>query len=857
LVALKLLRPEAWLERGQRERLLREARTAAAVNHPNIAAIYEVGEADGVAFIAMEYVDGKPLRSLMEKLLPEADALELAVEIARGLARAHAARIVHRDLKPENLLIDRDGHVKILDFGVAKPLEPTACQDVHSKAKYPAGREAAGGDSLLFGTPWYMSPEQSRGGRVDARSDIYSFGVLLYELVCGRPSAISGPQTTASRAAGDLVAQPSRLANAPVSPALKRIIQRCLHEERSGRYANGGELLAALLELRRKNTSVARWVALGALGLLGIGAASWMWWYPSNLPSKVLPSSLGERRLTANPPENMVKDAALAPDGSALAYVDQSGVALRRIDPPSTEQLRLPEGLLPNAVSWYPDSESLFVSAWTRSRSASSLWKLNTRSGAAEPLSEGPLWAAPTVSPDGEALAWVYDLHEIHWKRFSEATDHTVLVTTGDDLLLNLAWSPSDRRLAYVRVSSANTAPRPSLETIDLYGQGARVLLKDQHLVQAAGGAALGWAPDGRLVYGLAEWPPSEPATTLWSLAVDPSTGEPTAEPLRIGSWSSSVEGTLTVSRSGQLAFPRYIGQLDVYLTELIDGGKRMSAPRRLTMTELDERPTDWSEDGAHIIFMSNQNGGQHAFRQDLNSSTAEMLTTGPAWYTWPRLAPNGALLFWYLPADANPSRAQLMRMEQSGSAPIQVLTAGESVLQQRIGKPPPHNAQFRCARLADTCVLGELNAGELRFSSIDPAHGRTKELARTDVDRMPRYVEWDLSPDGRTVVLPRSDGSIRLLDLAEASQKDRMVMSHCHFQFAAWSADGQGVFLSGRCRGTKMYTLLFAELGGPVHVLHESANEWLGNPVPSPDGRRLAFSLKPQRVDVWLLQAF
>src|SRR5262249_16526809 len=124
MVALKVLRPRYLVDRVQHQRLLREARSAAAVNHPNIAAIYEVGAADGVAFIAMEYVDGRPLRSLIESNpLSESEALQYALDIARGLGRAHLAGIIHRDLKPDNLLVDRDGRVKILDFGLAKPLQ--------------------------------------------------------------------------------------------------------------------------------------------------------------------------------------------------------------------------------------------------------------------------------------------------------------------------------------------------------------------------------------------------------------------------------------------------------------------------------------------------------------------------------------------------------------------------------------------------------------------------------------------------------------------------------------------------------------------------------------------------------------
>jgi len=177
-VALKLLPDELMSDSDRRRRFLREARTAAALNHPNICTIYEVGEDQGRTFIAMELVPGDTLAAkLIAGPLPLPDLLRIAREVAEGLAEAHAHGIVHRDLKPQNLMVMPDGRVKILDFGLAKPTEPSEVSE-HSSTLTREG--------LVVGTIPYLSPEQALGKPVDARSDVFSFGTVLYQMATGR-----------------------------------------------------------------------------------------------------------------------------------------------------------------------------------------------------------------------------------------------------------------------------------------------------------------------------------------------------------------------------------------------------------------------------------------------------------------------------------------------------------------------------------------------------------------------------------------------------------------------------------------------------------------------------------------------
>jgi len=248
IVALKVLPGDLVADEERRARFLNEARAAAAVTHPNIATVYEAGEAEGVVFIAMEYVDGLTLRHYLEaRPLPVAEALRIAIQIADGLDRAHRSNIVHRDLKPENVIIGEGGRAKILDFGLAKfraaqteaiTLPPGVAPEIAPEALTREGQ--------IWGTPMYMSPEQARGEAVDGRSDLFSLGVILYEMITGRqPFQGRTEVDTISAVLRDHPAPIVRL-NPLVAPAAVRAIERFLEKNPSHRFDSAADLKAAL-----------------------------------------------------------------------------------------------------------------------------------------------------------------------------------------------------------------------------------------------------------------------------------------------------------------------------------------------------------------------------------------------------------------------------------------------------------------------------------------------------------------------------------------------------------------------------------------------------------------------------------
>jgi len=270
-VALKILPAELAANRDRMERFIREAKAAAALNHPNIAHIYEIGESDGTHYIAMEFIDGETLREKIHRdKAPLPQLLEYLIQVAQGLTKAHAAGIVHRDLKPDNIMITRDNYAKVLDFGLAKLVEPERtfgynesgsseiATAVLQQAGHPVGQ--SGRDSghstpgMVIGTIGYMSPEQASGrvDEIDLRSDIFSFGCILFEAATGR-RAFAGKDVLDSL--HKIVHAPTpQLKDAnPLAPAgLQRVVRRCLAKEREKRYQSIKELAIELEDFQQE-----------------------------------------------------------------------------------------------------------------------------------------------------------------------------------------------------------------------------------------------------------------------------------------------------------------------------------------------------------------------------------------------------------------------------------------------------------------------------------------------------------------------------------------------------------------------------------------------------------------------------
>jgi eukaryotic-like serine/threonine-protein kinase len=363
LVALKTLPPELIADPERRHRLVHEARAASSLNRPNIVTIYEIGQTDGIDFIAMEFVEGQTLeKKVRQRRLKQADALRLAIQIADALAQAHQAGIVHRDLKPGNVMVTAGGAVKLLDFGLAK-------QSGNPGGHGAAATATATRPGVVLGTPQYMAPEQIEGKPADHRTDIFAFGLVLYEMLTGKKAfeADSGP----SLMAAILTGEPPAVAGVP--PALERLVKKCLAKEPGQRWQSAADLRDNLEWIASGEPSAAppapprrlRTAAATAALCLLFALAGWIgaeWIAPRSTP-QVYEFSVPPPRGELYP--ELRAGGQISPNERIIATISrtrdrQTSVWLRRFDSGSLTPLAGTEGV--GSIAWSPDSSQLAFS---------------------------------------------------------------------------------------------------------------------------------------------------------------------------------------------------------------------------------------------------------------------------------------------------------------------------------------------------------------------------------------------------------------------------------------------------------------------------------------------------------------
>ncbi len=409
--ALKFLPPDVADSDEQRRRFVQEAQSASALNHPNIVTVYEVAHTDGRDFIAMELVQGQPLDEIISrKPLPLDRAIVCAIQIADALAAAHAAGIVHRDLKPGNVMVADSGLIKVLDFGLAKMMPGTSGATQTMLAHGPRTS-----DGTILGTVAYMSPEQAEGRPVDHRSDIFSFGALLHEMLTGR-RAFPG-ESTASTLAAILTAEPASLsAEAPGVPAeLIRIVSRCLRKLPEKRWQSIADVRIALEELKQDMDAGRlggppaaavpragrRWIPLVAATVAAAVLGGFVW---RTRPSPPAPELWGVVRLTADAGASLFP--AISRDGRLVTYVsDRAGsdtldVWVQQIE--GGDPVQLTRGLGPcRDPSFSPDGSKVAAHCGPE---PGAIYVVPTLGGLPRRIAEGE-W--PRFSPDGSTIAYV------------------------------------------------------------------------------------------------------------------------------------------------------------------------------------------------------------------------------------------------------------------------------------------------------------------------------------------------------------------------------------------------------------------------------------------------------------------
>ena len=475
-VAIKVL-PEALANDADRlRRFEQEARTIAALNHPNILGIHDIGAHDGAPFLVSEFLDGQTLREKLESgPLPVRRAIEYALGIAQGLAAAHEKGIVHRDLKPENVFVTRDGRVKVLDFGLAKLVRPEESHETVVTLTSPATLPG-----MVMGTVGYMSPEQVRGQPIDARSDIFSFGAVLYEMLTGKRAFKR--ETSAETMAAILREEPPELnvAGWQGPLALQRILVRCLEKNVERRFQSASDLAFALESLSGTSTAKSvpqpksrrAWLPWVIAAALLVGTAVWEMIRPAAAPANPL-----EKAHFTRVTDFESVEAAISPDGRFVAFVS--------------------------------DHDGPF-DVWLTQVGTGRL--INLTQGKAGPL-PGPLRSVG-FSGDGSEI-WLGGGDAGMRLRLMPLTGGTLRNFLGEEAV-NLAWSPDGARIVYHTFGSGDP-----IFVADRDGANARPIFGDHPGVH---NHFLTWSPDGRWIY-FVHGTPATKEMDLWR--IDPGGRNP------------------------------------------------------------------------------------------------------------------------------------------------------------------------------------------------------------------------------------------------------------------------------------------------------------------------------------------
>jgi serine/threonine protein kinase len=622
-VAVKVLTAERLDDEDSQRRFAREARAASSLNHPYVVTSYEIEAEDGLDFIVMEYIRGRSLNQIIPKQgMPVAEVLRIAVSMADALSCAHAAGIVHRDIKPSNVMLNEQGTVKILDFGLAK-IVPQTSKSVNSAAATADLLSRAG---MVVGTVGYMSPEQATGREVDSRSDVFSLGAILYEMVTGR-RAFSGTSKEEVQASliKDSPKAPSEIV-ADVPKELERLILRCLRKEPERRFQHMVDVKVDLEEIMEESSSRrplaavpsprhrSRWPTASIVGILALAVAIWAFWPRSPIPPPIVV------RLTSTPGRET--QPTFSPDGNQIAFAwageqsDNWDIYLQMVGSSETRRLTT-DPAVDQMPSWAPDGAQIAFIRTTRENEAGKIHLVSPLGGSDRTLSNAETaFGRLSWSPDGRWLATAANAFgpeprsEIRGIRLIGVPGGEVRSITSPSAITyhtDPAFSPNGSHLAYASCVSFYSC---QIDVLDLgpdyapKGAAHRVT----RTTFCMGG--LTWTRDGKsVVYN------DRSNGRLWRVGIG---GDQPPERIEVAG-SQVVLPTAALSKH-RLAFEQFLGHKQLYRFEA-------GSEPRITEASSD---TDWnphfSPDGRRFAW----NRGGEIWLASADGSNPVQLTHGP-----------------------------------------------------------------------------------------------------------------------------------------------------------------------------------------------------------------------------------
>jgi serine/threonine protein kinase/Tol biopolymer transport system component len=879
LVALKVMPTGRLVDDQDRRRFVQEAKAASALNQPNIVTIYEINEWEGGQYIAMEYVQGKNLHDLTrERGLTVLEALRYSVQIATALSAAHEAGITHRDLKPANIMVTDKGVVKVLDFGLAKLNRGPEQSESMPTLSIRADDAPYTAKGTVVGTYAYMSPEQAKGQVVDTRSDIFSFGAVLYEMVTGKRAFRGHSAISTMSAILHLEPEPPSLVMPGVPRDVERIINRCLRKEREKRFQSMTDVKLELLDLEEETTAGKLLVRADDLASLASqpGALKTM--------SRAEAEQLISRISTAaaiEPPiprRKVVRAGVLALAAIAAALVGAWRLGLVGPDtapPPPAVRLTTDPGLSTDpALS--PDGRLVVYASDRAGRGNLSLWMRNLSGGEPAQLTSGPYDDyQPSFSPDGANIVFrsdrdgggIYVVAALggeprpvarHGRnpRYSPDGKHIAYwvgeLQAAAQLYVAPAGGGSSRPLAFKPVVQARVPVwSPDGEHILFIGREAgQVGQIDWWVGPAGGGTAVrtgafdviskaglrvsystvprDWTPDG--VYFSAGGAPAggrdpvaanivnpNDSANVWRIPLSRS-HKAYGEPRRL-TFTTGLDNSFSIAPAGAgMVFASLSGSVNIWsLPAPPRGGEITADPKPLTTgTAVDSYPSI-TADGKRMVFWSDRSGNGDIWLKELDTGKEIRLTVDPARETFPVIAPDGSAVAWAVMDDPKYPSINLMKLGP-GSRP-----------------GPVERICSACGNLSDLSSDGRVlyyNDPTGGVVLLNAATGETSRIARRDNQHMadPRF-----SPDGKWigyhVIVDEAARQIQIAPAPDVDpQGDRIAITagRSMDRLAAWSPDGGTLYFISeadgfRCIAARRLDRATRRPEGPVFFVYHS----------------------------------